>query len=620
MTFRPLALAALLLLAAATALPALPAVSAVDQRASATASVTALAVEETDHGYVGTSAHVEAQVLDAGTGRIYVSTKPLAQTDMQGSARLAAQVAAFTLGKDWTKFDWLVSFESGSTLIGGPSAGADMTTAFTVALHNLVAPTDPWTLDPRVAATGTINPDGTIGPVGGVPAKAEGAKAAGITTFLFPAGLEQAPNLQATSGGTQTVVVDMAQKCASLGITCRSAATLADVLEAAVHVKLDRPAVAVPSTADYAKLLRPGVQADVDTLAARLAATKAVALTGGSLAQHAQEVQAQRDGAQAALDAAKSDLAAGKYYLAASDAFRGSIAAARAENLTAFYKANRDESVVQHALALCTSAVENASAVNDLVATDLDGLYAVGAGQQRVAEAGNLRDQAQQQYQQASTFNDWVASLSSSTFCTERAKTAVYWAGLKDVFPAGPQVSAEAVGRDILEQATDLVSYAQAVLSNRATDAASKLTAAQAQADAGRWAAAALDAAEAHALASVAVQTGGGSDVPASVLAAAQDGTARAIQSARAVGAEPMVSVSLVELSASQADGPTQLQELWTARNLALLEAHPVAPATTNVAAQPSGGDDAVGAALGIGLAVGFAAAGVLVVVAFLRR
>src|SRR5262249_47890204 len=151
----------------------------------------------------------------------------------------------------------------------------------------------------------------------------------------------------------------------------------------------------------------------------------------------------------------------------------------------------------------CTAAVAATDAVENMSADDLNGLYAVGAGQQRVAEAAALRDQAKQQYEQATTFADWVASLSSSAFCTERAKTATYWAGLRELFPAGKSVAAQAVAENILEQANDLVTYAQAVLSNGATDAANKLTTAQNEADAGHWAAAAVDAAEAHALASV---------------------------------------------------------------------------------------------------------------------
>ncbi|MEA3204343.1 MAG: uncharacterized protein QOI63_2025, partial [Thermoplasmata archaeon] len=193
-----LLLALLLALPLAAAGPSLP--------SSGPVHVKALAVEETPDGFVGTAADVEATALGGGTGTVYLSTKPLAQTDFQGSARLAARVAGDTLGVDWTQQDYLVSFRSASTVVGGPSAGADMTLALTVALHNLLHPEDAWALDDSVAATGTINPDGTIGPVGGVPAKAEGAAQAGIKTFLYPAGLDKATTQRSNGqGGVQTV-------------------------------------------------------------------------------------------------------------------------------------------------------------------------------------------------------------------------------------------------------------------------------------------------------------------------------------------------------------------------------------------------------------------------------
>jgi uncharacterized protein len=168
------------LLAVALVLLLVP-VQAGSREGSDPVQVTALAVAEDAQGtFVGVHATVEAQVLTNGAGRVYVATKPLAQTDMQGSARLASRVAANLLGAEWDQYDYLVSFRSSSMVIGGPSAGAVMTLALTTALHNVREPGNAWTLDPGVAGTGTINPDGTIGPVGGIPAKAEGAKEAGI--------------------------------------------------------------------------------------------------------------------------------------------------------------------------------------------------------------------------------------------------------------------------------------------------------------------------------------------------------------------------------------------------------------------------------------------------------
>src|SRR5687767_3712665 len=68
---------------------------------SETVQVTALAVTQTPAGFVGVPAKVSATVIQPGTGQVYVATKPLAAADMQGSARLAAQVAASIQGLDW---------------------------------------------------------------------------------------------------------------------------------------------------------------------------------------------------------------------------------------------------------------------------------------------------------------------------------------------------------------------------------------------------------------------------------------------------------------------------------------------------------------------------------------
>lgn len=65
--------------------------------------------------------------------------------------------------------------------VDGPSAGGIMTTAVLAALLG-------HELDPRVAMTGTIHPDGTIGPVGGIAQKIMAASEGGLTTVLIPRG------------------------------------------------------------------------------------------------------------------------------------------------------------------------------------------------------------------------------------------------------------------------------------------------------------------------------------------------------------------------------------------------------------------------------------------------
>ncbi|AXT84209.1 PDZ/DHR/GLGF domain-containing protein [Aeromicrobium sp. A1-2] len=66
--------------------------------------------------------------------------------------------------------------------IGGPSAGA----MFALAIYDNLTPRS-LTGGKRIAGTGEMLPDGTVGPIGGVRQKMAGASAAGATIFLVPA-------------------------------------------------------------------------------------------------------------------------------------------------------------------------------------------------------------------------------------------------------------------------------------------------------------------------------------------------------------------------------------------------------------------------------------------------
>jgi len=65
--------------------------------------------------------------------------------------------------------------------VGGPSAGL----MFTLAVIDKLTPGD-LSGGAFVAGTGTIDPDGTVGPIGGIPYKLVAAREAGATTFLVP--------------------------------------------------------------------------------------------------------------------------------------------------------------------------------------------------------------------------------------------------------------------------------------------------------------------------------------------------------------------------------------------------------------------------------------------------
>ena len=67
-----------------------------------------------------------------------------------------------------SEYDFFFVIRTSSPIIGGPSAGAIMATVVTSLLQN-------WTMDSKTMMTGMINPDGSIGPVGGILQKIDAA-------------------------------------------------------------------------------------------------------------------------------------------------------------------------------------------------------------------------------------------------------------------------------------------------------------------------------------------------------------------------------------------------------------------------------------------------------------
>lgn len=74
-----------------------------------------------------------------------------------------------------------ISYDLGQK-IGGPSAGL----VFALAIYDKLTPGELFA-GQHVAGTGTIDPTGTVGAIGGIQEKIAGAEQAGATTFLVPA-------------------------------------------------------------------------------------------------------------------------------------------------------------------------------------------------------------------------------------------------------------------------------------------------------------------------------------------------------------------------------------------------------------------------------------------------
>jgi uncharacterized protein len=115
--------------------------------------------------------------------------------------------------------------------VDGPSAGALMTVGALAAVRG-------DTIRADAAMTGTINPDGTVGPVGGIPHKIEGAAAAGMKLVLIPAGIRSERDQNTRES------VDLVEHGQQLGVEVRPVFDIYTAYETLTGTELPRPRAA----------------------------------------------------------------------------------------------------------------------------------------------------------------------------------------------------------------------------------------------------------------------------------------------------------------------------------------------------------------------------------------
>jgi len=146
------------------------------------ASVPILAVQTTQSffqtSYKGYVLHADVELVE-GQGRVLVDTEVINGMDLQASVRAAATVVENLLGVSLSGTDIILTVKAEQSVeaVDGPSAGGVLTVAIMAAVKNREI------LD-GVYMTGTVNSDGSIGEVGGVPSKALRAAEAGAGPIL----------------------------------------------------------------------------------------------------------------------------------------------------------------------------------------------------------------------------------------------------------------------------------------------------------------------------------------------------------------------------------------------------------------------------------------------------
>ena len=523
----------------------------------------AAAVAQTPQGFIGSTATITITSAANGSGHVFLDTFPLTEVDMQGSARLAARVATQTSGKDLHAHDFFFVVRSGAQQIGGPSAGAAMTVGAIAAMNG-------WNVRDDVLMTGTVNPDGTVGPVGGIAEKAAAAAQVGIVRFLFPSGQELAPL-------GEDRIVDIPTYCRDeLSIECIAVADVIDAVGLMTDHVIERPPLTGNVTGeDYLAQLAPlGAALVADAQAILAEAERAHAAAPESAAKSA--LGERLESARETLARAERAAANETYYTAASLSFQSSIEMRYVREASGYLSAQDAAAAHAASMADARSIVRRAQSTIDAERVrDTNSFEAVGAAQSRLMEAEARLALGESLLVEAASPRALFDALYNASYAAERAETAEWWLLLSEGFPRGEPVDAAALeetARDIITTSTEEIAYVEAVF--RGAGATGVLTRsrellddADAAMERGFYAAAMLHALEASVRASVALEIAGfGGSVPASKFDVAQQNAARAIQGARARGVESLLAQSAYEFGLSLEDPAEQLTFLGVAR------------------------------------------------------
>ncbi len=478
-------------------------------------------------------------IVTNGTGHVFVDTNPYTQVDLQGSARIAAMVASDVLGVDQRKYDFYYIIDISSPIIGGPSAGAALTVATIAAINN-------WTLEPGIVMTGMINPDESIGPVGGIPYKLEAAAAKNTTIFLIPQGQSKVITKKTVpkSNGAliifedQEETIDLIELGKKLNVTVKEVGTIQDAVLIYTGKEITRPVYkGTVLTTSYMDLLKP-LATSLKKESGEMYKETAVAIAASQELKQAKDI----------IDQADKMYDEDKYYAATSLYFNSMFYLRYLIWNDGYDKAQDKEKYLEEIIGKVEKQIQ-ASEI-DLDNFKMYGVIdvgAVGAAESRITAARARLDDAKKE-------NSTKEKLSSLAFANERARTAQWWLTL-----ATPDSKAvpENVLKDragwYLSQAQSINTYIITLLSESGghpggftSGASEDIANAQKEMERGYYAGAIFDSLQASVKSSTIIGLMGLTD-EAKKIEQSNNAAKAAINEARMIGIEPTLAISAYE-------------------------------------------------------------------------
>ena len=531
-------------------------------------TVYAPAVAHNNNDYVGVTSTITVTIQNNGSGRVFVDTLPLTQIDMQGSARLAVKVASALVKNDDrcetnpSEYDFFFVIRTSSPIIGGPSAGAIMTTAVTSLLQN-------WSMDSKTMMTGMINPDGSIGPVGGILQKIDAAYSVGSTRFLIPKGqgeyTETITETLSEGGWTQVTSRQILRNVSdyaldNYGIEVIEAEDINDAL--LYFTGWNFPVIeynARITTEDYIAAMKP--------LATSLLNNSRESYENASDSfdnteipnrypyYYKNQVTDFLNGAEEALIESEDWFDQEVYYTSTSKSFQSLINSHFVMYSCEYFNAEDKEDYV---ISLLDEVEEfNTNKSNLAKNTEVNGtisIQCVGAAQKRASDAESRLSDAYSSYQNG----DYLTALYDISYAMQRSNSIEWWISISSYFNDTGKIDdkeLEHLAEEYIEDAQQAAVYSEVILeemgktSGYLADAENLLETARDDKEKGYPAAALFEALEALAKANLALELVDG--VTEDKLERYQESASSSISESRIRGIEPVLAVSYYEYAQS---------------------------------------------------------------------
>ncbi len=395
--------------------------------------------------FVGLPSRLDVKAIYPGEGNVYFSTQPLTMVDTQAAARIAALIASLYAGADPLSVDWLVSLESNTTTIGGPSASAATALAMYAVLTGRRVPRN-------ISLTGMIDIDGSIGPVGGVVEKLRAMARMGVKLFFIPAGeeisyeikrvVEHKPGI--TIERETRIPVNVTELGAKLGVRVVPVASFAQLIEYVFGVKMPRLKPRLPKALQLhlKKVTMEYLREAEDNLTAAESLYKKY--SGKLDRELASVVNQLLSSAKKSIESAKKAIRKKQYYVAASSAFQAAIEAGQAHALLEVIdNVSRGESVKKAVSLVAGRYLEAARSMLDRVKSKIDSLirrHDVNALQiaiavyTRLLEARDLINEATRRM----SIGDWFHSTLNAVYAYYRSRTVIDWLAAYKLVGKGP--------------------------------------------------------------------------------------------------------------------------------------------------------------------------------------